>query len=287
MDDRFDLPRLLELRKLTTSIANILEEQLNGYLTTLLPLFRPHTILGNHTRPGTTATVKGAEKVFAELQQTYVSVAGTKLYNMPKVLEPPIDVATARPEIARVEYAYEAKAEGGNRKLTAISPLKWFLTFAGMTPARLKSLLAQGTNVNERDLRDTMVHLIMMNLVVSRKQGLNDILAALGFSISSGRAPEFGDLPLTFISGPVATERPPDDVMIQIAEVSGSPIFEEVVKVEDIVNMKTPLKDRMIETVRAQAPRLLEVKPAPAPAASEPAAAAEEPIPAYEEPEPD
>ena len=46
--------------------------------------------------------------------------------------------------------------------------------------------------------------------------------------------------------------------MLSVAEVSGSPVFEEVVRVEDIVAMKTPMKDRLLEQARTHAGALLE-----------------------------
>ncbi len=80
----------------------------------------------------------------------------------------------------------------------------------------------------------------------------------LCFTVSTGHLPEFGELPLTYVSAPVHTKRPPDQLMLQIAEISGSPVFEEVVRVEDIVAMKTPLKDQLLETARSHAGDLLE-----------------------------
>ncbi len=258
MEDRFDMAKLLELRKLTTAIAELLEGQLAGYLATLHPLFAPQTVLGNNTSPGTSATIKGADKAFASLRETYVRLAGTKLFNLPKSLEPPIPITTSRPEIVRVEYPYEAKSEGAAKSLTAISPLKWVLTYAGFTPEHLHALLAQGDNVNERQLKEALLHMLVMDLVMKHKSGLTDMLAALGFTVATGHLPEFGELPLTYVSAPVHTKRPPDQLMLQIAEISGSPVFEEVVRVEDIVAMKTPMKDQLIEVARNHAGDLLE-----------------------------
>lgn len=258
MEDRFDMAKLLDLRKLTTAIADLLQGQLEGYLSTLQPLFLPQTVLGDKTRPGTTTTVKGADKAFAELQTTYLDLVNGKIFNLPKALEAPISVSTAKPEIVRVEYVHEAKDGSSSQQLTTISPLKWVLTYSGFTPARMRGLLAQGDNVNERELKDTLLHILMMDLVIARQTGLGNILSALGFKIASARMTEFGDLPLTTIAAPVTTKRPPDQVMLQIAAVSGSPVFEEVVRVEDIVAMENPLKESLLKQARSHAGHLLE-----------------------------
>ena len=258
MEDRFDMTKLLDLRKLTTAIADLLEGQLKSYLSTLQPLFLPQTVLGDKARPGATTTVKGADKAFAELQATYLALASGKVFNLPKALEAPISVTTAKPEIVRVEYVHEAKDGGSSQQLTTISPLKWVLTYSGFTPARLRGLLAQGDNVNERDLKDTLLHILMMDLVIARQSGLSNILSALGFELAAARMTEFGDLSFTTISAPVTTKRPPDQVMLQIAAVSGSPVFEEVVRVEDIMAMKNPLKESLLEQARNHAGHLVE-----------------------------
>ena len=257
MDDNLDMGKLLELRKLTTAIAEQLQGQLKAYLSTLQPLFAPERVLGGHVRPGAGGLVKGADKAFDSLKSAYLALAGTKLYNLPKSLESPVSIATARPELARVEYAYEASDGGAARAMTAVSPLKWVLTYGSFTPARLGGLLAQGDNVNERELIETLQHLLIMELVLAQQSGLKAILAALGFTVASEKLPAFGELTFTTIAAPIKTKRPPDKIMLQIAEISGSPQFEEIVRIEDIVAMKTPLKDQLLETARTHAPQLL------------------------------
>jgi hypothetical protein len=252
------MEKLLDLRKLTTAIADLLQGQLKAYLTTLQPLFLPDSVLGHNARPNSGAIVKRADKVFADLQTRYLRIAATKLYNLPRELESPVGIVTAKPEILQVDYAYEAESDGESRKLTAVSPLKWCLAYAGSGPARLRTLLAQGDNVNERELQEMLLQTLVMDLVVRQQAGLTAILEALGFKVSSGKAAEFGELPLTYISAPITTRRPPDKVMLRIAEVSGSPVFEEVVRIEDIVAMKTPMKDRLLEQARTHAGGLLE-----------------------------
>ena len=258
MSDSFDMAKLLDLRKLTTAIADYLQGRLAGYLTTLQPLFQPHSVFGNTVQPAAPAMVKGADQAFAALQATYLRLAGSKVYNLPRGLEPPISIATGRPEISRVEYPYEAKDDGTAKSLTAVAPLRWVLSYAGFTPARLRGLLAQGDNVNERELLETLLHILVMDQIVTRQKGLGEILAALGFTIAREHMTEFGELPLTMVRAPVATQRPPDKIMLQIAEISGSPMFEEIVRVEDIVAMQTPLKDHLIEQTRSHAGPLLE-----------------------------
>ena len=45
--------------------------------------------------------------------------------------------------------------------------------------------------------------------------------------------------------------------MIESAELTGMDAFEEVVKVEDIARLGDPLKERLLEIARQQAPELV------------------------------
>lgn len=259
MEDRFDMETLLTLRKLTTAVAESLHDRLSSYLVTLQPLFQPPRVFGDHVRPGptTSGTVKGAKKAFVELQDSYLKLTRTKLYNLPQSLDGPVSFSTSRPAIARVEYPYEASAGGRTKSLTAISPLRWVLTYSGFTPARLADLLAQGDQVNERDLTETLLHLLLMTSVVQHQPDLVRLLGDLGFGVEAAPLPGLGDLQLTFLNAPVGTRRPPDELMIQISEVSGSPAFEEVVRLEDLLAMRAPLKEELLAQAREHAAALL------------------------------
>ena len=43
----------------------------------------------------------------------------------------------------------------------------------------------------------------------------------------------------------------PDDVIIESTEVSGMDAFEEVVNVDDIAALRDPLRERLLEIVKA------------------------------------
>jgi hypothetical protein len=62
--------------------------------------------------------------------------------------------------------------------------------------------------------------------------------------------PEFGGLPVTFISAPVSTLLPPDDVIIENTEISGSDVFEEVVDLDSATAMRDPMKEQVLSIVQ-------------------------------------
>jgi hypothetical protein len=59
--------------------------------------------------------------------------------------------------------------------------------------------------------------------------------------------PEFGDLPITCLASSISTLRPPDNVLIESTEFSGSEVFEEVVNLDDIANLRELLKEQLVE----------------------------------------
>ena len=82
------------------------------------------------------------------------------------------------------------------------------------------------------------------------------MLEGLHFPITTTKLPELGDLPITRIGVAISTSRPSDAVVIESAELTGMDAFEEVVSVEEITRLADPLKERLLEIARQQAPEL-------------------------------
>ena len=91
----------------------------------------------------------------------------------------------------------------------------------------------------------------MMHIVVSKQVGVSEILKALHFPLSTERSPEFGELPVTYISSAVSTIRPPDEVIVESTEVSGMGAFEEIVQLEDVEKLRDPLKEQLLEITKS------------------------------------
>jgi len=83
------------------------------------------------------------------------------------------------------------------------------------------------------------------------------VFEALHFPLTTAKVPQFGELPITRIGISIATTRPSDQLVIESAELTGMDVFEEVVKVEDIARLEDPLKTRLLEIARQQAPELV------------------------------
>jgi len=246
MEESYSIQRLLALRKLTRAMADYLRGQMKEYLSTLSPLFRPKSVLGNYVEGGAYEVSRTGEKAFKELQETYQALAQSKLYKLPPDFKTPLEIINPQLEMTPVEYTHVASDGGESKTIVVTSPLKWALTYSGFSPARLRELIANKNRAGDA-LQQFVLHYLMMNTVVTKQAGLSQMLDALHFPLSIERLKEFGDLPVTYITAAISTTRPPDDVLIESTEVSGMNVFEEVVNTEDVERLRDPLKERLVE----------------------------------------
>ena len=246
MEEHYNTQRLLTLRKSTRSIADLLRAQMKGYLSTLAPLFQPRSIFGSYVEGGAYDASMTGEKPFAELQESYQRIAQSKSYSLPIELRTPLEVINTQLEMTPVEYRHVATEGGQEKTITVTSPLKWALTYKGFGPARLREAIAARDRTTD-DLKQFVLHYLMMEAVVRQQPGLSKILETLHFPVVVEYSSELGDLPLTYIVSSISTVRPPDQVLIESTEVSGMDVFEELVQVEDIAKLRDPLKEQLEE----------------------------------------
>jgi hypothetical protein len=220
------------------------------YLSTLAPLFRPRNVLGNYAQGGTYEASRTGEKPFKELQELYQSIAQSKLYQLPSELKTPLEVINTQLEMTPVEYMYVANSGGDNKSIVVTSPLKWALTYRGFGPGRFREVIDSADRSTDQ-LQQFVLHYLMMHSVVAKQPGLSRILEDLHFPVNVEYSPEFGDLPLTYVASSISTIRPPDEVLVESTEVSGTNAFEEIVQLEDIPKLRDPLKEQLLEITKS------------------------------------
>src|SRR5262245_34985823 len=245
--DQYTTKNLLALRKLTRAVAELLRGQLKEYLGTLSPLIRPKAVLGDFVE-GPRETYKPPSAAFQDFQNLYAALAKQKPFNLPTELTSPLEVASNTPEITLLEYAHTVKTDAVTKNVVVTSPLKWILSYAGFAPKRLRELFAGKPVGNE--IQEFVLHTLMMHIVMTRQTGLVKILEALHFTVSSGRLPGFGELPITFLASTIGTVRPPDNVIIESTEISGTDAFEEIVDPDQLTALQDPFKERLLELTK-------------------------------------
>jgi len=250
MDQSLNTQQLLQLRKLTRALSDQLKGQLKEYLAALSPLLRPRTVLGDYVQSSVKETVRGADKVFKDLQSLYESVAGASPFHLATELKAPIELMSSALEMIPFEYGYSAKGPHEEKSVAITSPLKWVLVYSGYPLTRLRQILLD-RNRSESELRESVLHHVVLNVVLTKQSGLTRILAALHFPVRTETLPGFGQLPITVISSTLSTLRPSDEVIIENTEISGTDAFEELINTEDITRLANPFKDSLAGVLKS------------------------------------
>ena len=252
MDGRDNTKSLLVRRKLTRAIADALRGQLTEHLTTLTPILRPEMVFGKIIQGGQKDWIARSDQALKELRTIYEAVAPAAPFNLRVDLTPPFDLGGLSLEITPVEYTHVAKAGSGSGKITVRCPLTWTLSYKGFAPPRFRQLLESRMRPAS-DLQRFLLSYLTMHIVTKMQPGVVNLHDALRFPMTTTREPGFGDLPMIHIGAGVATERPSDAVIMESAELTGMDAFEEVVKVEDIQQLRDPLREQLLEIARQHA----------------------------------
>ena len=242
-----DLSRLLTLRTLTNALTEHCARQAREYLVNLGVLFQPRFLLGDLIR-FEKCQAKGQDSAFQALLKLYQPLARATALNVQSELAPPLDIYGGVPDLFPATYSYTP--EGATKPITIVSPLKWVLAFKDLGPQRLRELMARHARSGGNELQACVLHYLTMHMLAERRPGPAPILEALRFPLSSAPQQEFSGLPFVYLSAPIASVRPPDALILQSAQISGTATFEEVVDVGGISQLSDPLKDRVLGLVR-------------------------------------
>jgi hypothetical protein len=247
---------LLVLRKLTRAIGEVVRVQMTEHLATLAPLLRPKMVLGDYVEDGTKEATRRSEKAYKELQALYESVASTRPFNLPRELPSPLRLVGSGLEITPLDTAHVINFGADARTIMVRSPLTWTLSYSGYPIGRLPDLLNAKLRSGD-ELTHFVLSYLLMHVVTTNSPGLMHVFESLHFPITTTTLPEFGPLPITRIGIPIATMRPGDDVILQMADLTGMDAFEELIQVSDLSALGDPLKTRLIDLARSQAPDLV------------------------------
>jgi hypothetical protein len=239
--------KLLELRKVTRSVADLLRGELTHYLGTLMPLVRPRTLLGHYVQGASKDAVRGSDKVFKELQTAYGILASARPFNLPRDLKPPLPLESSALEFVPFEYTHTVKTRGTSKTVTLTSPLKWILFYAGYPPEKLQEVVGKGDAVGVHIQEHVLNHVALH--VALQQKGVSQVFEALRFPVSTHHVPELGPLPITLISSAIPTLRPADATIMESTELSGTDAFEEVVDVAAIRSLEDPLRERLVAVI--------------------------------------
>jgi hypothetical protein len=256
VDEGDRIPSLPVLRKLTRAIEAHVRRELTDYLSALTTLLRPEMVFGKLILGGQKDWVVKSDQALRDLRALYDKLAPAPPFNLRTDLVPPFDLGGLSLEITPVEYLHVAQGPSGARRITVRCPLTWTLSYKGFSPAVFRQMLESRTP-SAAELQRFLLAYLTLHLVTRMQPGVLNVLEGLRFPLTTIREPEFADLPITRVGVSVSTERPPESVLLESAELTGVDAFEEVVNVADIQRLRDPLRDRLLEMVQQHAPEVL------------------------------
>ncbi len=241
-----DMKSMGSLRQASQKISGHLHKRLNGYLQTLTPLFAPRKILGEFMDSAFKERVSGADTNFIALEETFKTLA-RETFDIPAKLSTPVPNIRNQLEIHPWEYRYLI---GGNAEHPVIitSPVRWILTYAGGTTlSDVMSHQAREELLEAEDLKQFIVRTLTLNKLIETSPSIQQMLEDLRFPLSTETAGATGDLPLSVIGSDLATFRPQDELIETVTQLSGKPVFEELIDLDAIETLPDPFRIKIME----------------------------------------
>ena len=239
-----ELQQMAPLREVSQKISQFLHKTLTSYLSPLTPLLAPNRVLGEYLEGFSRDRTPGADKAYALLEENYVKLC-RDVFRLPSKLGSPVPAIKSKLDVYAWEYLY---AVGGNASntVTITSPTRWVMAYDlpfGL-PNLIKSRRA-GEKPAQDDTRQLIVNSLTLWMMMERSSAIKQLLGDLRFPVTVTTSQVSGNLPYIVVDAAVESFRPQDDLISMVCQLSGRPVFEELVDQEAINNIADPLKDKL------------------------------------------
>lgn len=243
-----DMQEMGRARQASQKVSGFLQKRLNGYLQTLTPLFAPRKVLGEFMESAFKERVHGADTNFIALEEAFKTLA-RETFDIPAKLSTPIPNIRNELQVHPWEYRYLI---GGNpeRPVVVTSPVRWNLTYGcGTTLSDLMRHQAGEEKLEAGEIRDFVVRALALEKLVETSPAIRTMLQDLRFPLSVETASATGDLPLIVVGSDLATFRPQDELVEMVTQLSGKPVFEELIDLEAVAALPDPFKAKIMDLV--------------------------------------
>jgi hypothetical protein len=235
------LEQLTGMRETSQKVSQTLHGILAGHLKTLTPLFTPRKVLGEYMESAFKDKVPGADKTFAKLEAKYKELCQAP-FDIPAKLGTPVPNIKNQLTLQPWCYPYAI----GDLVLNVRSPVRWVLGYsAGYDLNRLLQSHMTKDKPSPEEVKTLLLTALTMAYLMEMSPGLKELLAGLNFTVSIEQSSVAGSLPFVVVAAPITSFRPQDEMMKVVAQLSGTPVFEELVDVEEIAALEHPFKTRL------------------------------------------
>lgn len=240
-----DLQQMAPLRETSQKLSDFLKQSLSDYLSPLAALLAPGRVLGEYMEGGGKGErVRGAAESYAQVEERFEKIYRDH-FQLPGHLISPVPAIKTKLKVYPWEYHY---ALGGNDAETVIisSPVRWVIAYD--YPYTLNNLLRArqaGDKPQASESKQLVINTLTMWLALDRQAGVRRILEDLRFTITEERSPAAGDLPFMVATAALGSFKPQDEVIKTVTQLSGRPVFEELIDAEAVSGIKDPLADKL------------------------------------------
>ncbi len=98
-------------------------------------------------------------------------------------------------------------------------------------------------------MREFVIRCCLMHCILNKNPGIIALFRALRWEVNTETSPDLGSLPLTTLTAPLFSMLPQDSLILESTEMSGMPVFEEVVDVDAIDRIQDPLAQKVQKIV--------------------------------------
>jgi hypothetical protein len=249
--ESLNVEQLLHLHALTKEVSKFCQKQLRGYLDTMAMLFRPRRILGEVIEGGERESVGGSDRTLAELREIYKKAA-LRPFDLRPELNPPLESIATQMQLYEWEYQYEAKTERGWQTIKVTSPLTWVLAYSSpYSLSMVRQVLAGKEERDPEHVKAFVLRACILHLHFTKFPAIAELLAGLRYRLEVRHSPEMGELPLVTISAPLATMRPPDNLVTMAAGLAGGASFSEVLDLSSVKDLQDPFRQEISAILRS------------------------------------
>ena len=240
-----DNQEFIRLRQNTELISAYLIKRLNEHLKVLRPLFIPKKILGSYLKTSSMAEVPGSDVAFAELKNDFESIAGP-VFGISERLKSPLP--SMDNHLAAVPYQYYLINDDSKEKSTKIiSPVKWVISYK--TECSVDTLMAIKIGKDTRQssfIKDSLVAHLLLTVFMRKFTELRKLITDLRYEVEIEKNDDLGGLPVVVMTTPIKTFLPTDDYINQVTQLSGVPVFHEIINPESIETLNDPFQEVII-----------------------------------------
>jgi len=249
--ESLNVEQLLKLHTLTKEVSKLCQKQLRGYLDTMALLFRPRRILGEAIEGGERESVGGSDRTMTELRELYKRVA-LRPFDLRPELNVPLESISTQMQLHEWEYLHETTTDRGWQTIKVTSPLTWVIAYS--SPYSLSMIRQVLAGQEERDpeaVRAFVLRACILHLQITKFPAIAELLAGLRYRVEVRHSPEMGELPLVTISAPLATLRPPDNLVTMASGLAGGASFAEVLDLGTVKNLQDPFREEIATILRS------------------------------------